>query len=62
MIIVGVLNTLEKPVGNFMGILPGDMKEKRVGPTQSQAHIFEVIEIVVSGGDSSSFTLSNEEL
>jgi hypothetical protein len=30
MIIVGVLNTLEKLVGNFMGILPGDMKEKRL--------------------------------
>ena len=28
MIIVGVLNKLEKPVGNFMGILPGDMKVK----------------------------------
>lgn len=28
MIIVGVLDTLEKPIGNFMDVLLGDMEEK----------------------------------
>jgi hypothetical protein len=62
MIIVGVLNTLEKPIGNFMGILPGDMKEKGLDLPNHKLIYIEVIEIVVSGGDSSSFTLSKEEL
>ena len=39
-----------------------EQKGKWVGPTRSQAHIFEVIEIAISSGDSSSFTFSKEEL
>ena len=48
MIIVGVLDTLEKPIGNFMDVL-------------SQAHMLVVTEIIASGGDSNSSTLSKED-
>ena len=39
MIIVGVLNTLEKPTRNFMDVLPGDMEEKGLAYPITSSHV-----------------------